>query len=60
LRYNRIGFSLNHVLGFGGVLGLESELDQSRVRLSFEPQKGECISKGSRFFLHKAWSPSFS
>jgi len=50
----RIGFGLGHVLG------LEQNWTKEQLGLKLAQQEGERISRRSRSFLLKAWSPSFS
>jgi len=56
----RIGFCLGHVLSLGGFLGLEENWTKEELGLKLAQQEEEHISRGSRSFLLKALSPSFS
>ena len=56
----RIRFFLGHVLGLGGFLGLKENCTKEELGLKLAQQEGERISRGSRSFVLKAGSPSFS
>jgi len=51
---------LGHVLSLGRFLGLEENWTKEELGLKLAQQEGGRISKGSRSFLLKAWTPSFS